>query len=80
MDAFSCIWPGIFEITFKYLENLVLLCFHFLKFLLDQYNILAADEDGRMLFLQTELFLYIFKCNWNRETGFVDKNFYFLLI
>ena len=37
---------------------------------------LGADEDGRMLFLHNELFVYIFKCKWNRETEqFLDKNF-----
>ena len=40
---------------------------------------LGADEDGRMLFLHNELFVYIFKCKWNRETEqFLDKNFYFV--
>ena len=29
----------------------------------------GADEDGRMLFLHNKIFLYIFKCKWNRETG-----------
>ena len=30
---------------------------------------LKADEDGRMLFLRKEFFLYIFKWEWNRGTG-----------
>ena len=30
---------------------------------------LGANEDGRMLFLHNELLLYVFKCEWNKETG-----------
>ena len=33
------------------------------------YNMLTADEDGRMLFLHNEFLSYIFKCKWNRESG-----------
>ena len=41
----------------------------FVKFPWEKYNMLRADEDGRMLFLHNEFLLYIFKCKWNRETG-----------
>ena len=73
---FYCILTNIFQITFKYLQNIVRLCFHFVKFPWEKYNMLGADEDGRMLFLHNELLVYIFKCKWKRETAqFLDKNF-----
>ena len=69
-DGFSgvlLIFDKHFQITFKYLQNIVILCFQFMKFL-------RADEDGRMQFVHNELLLYIFK--WNREIAqFLDKNF-----
>ena len=37
---------------------------------------LGADEDGGMLFLHSELLIYIFKCKWNRGTAqFLENNF-----
>ena len=39
------------------------------KISLRKNNMIGADEDGQMLFLQNKLLLYIFKCKWNRETG-----------
>ena len=43
------------------LWNYVRLCFHFVKFPWEKYNMLGADEDGRMLFPHNELLVYIFK-------------------
>ena len=65
---FYCFLVNIFQITFKCLQNIVRLCFHFVKFSWEKYNMLRADEDGRNLFLYNELLVYIFKCKWNRET------------
>ena len=74
--VFYCFLTNIFQITFKYLQNIVRLCFHFVKFPWEKYNMLGADEDGRMLFLHNELLVYIFKCKWNRETAqFLHKIF-----
>ena len=79
MGWFSyCFLTKNFQITFKYLQNIVILCFHLVKFPWEKYNLLGADEDCRMLFLHNELLLlvYIFKCKWNRETAqFLDKKF-----
>ena len=59
----------VFDIYFSnYLQNIVTLCFQFAKFSWEK-NMLGADEGSRMLFLHNERLLYIFKCNWNRETG-----------
>ena len=66
----------LFQITFKQFQIIVTLCFHFVKFPWEKYNMLKADEDGRMLFLHNELLVYIFKCKWNREAAqFLAKNF-----
>ena len=73
---FISFWQKNFQITFKCLQNIVILCFQFMKFSWQKYNVLGADEDDRMLFLHNKLLLYIFKCKWNRETGqFIYKNF-----
>ena len=67
--GFYCFLTNSFEITFKYLQNIVILCFLFVKFPWEKDNMLRADEDGRMLFLHNEFFSNIFKYKWNRETG-----------
>ena len=76
---FYCILTNIFQITFKYLPNIVRLYFNFVKFFGEKHYMLRADEDGRMLFLDNKLLVYIFKCKWNREnTQFLDKTFNFV--
>ena len=55
--------------NFQYLQNLAIICFQFVKFPWKKYNMLKADEDGRMLFFHKEFLLYIFKYKWNKETG-----------
>ena len=62
-----CFLANTFLITFKYLQNIAILCFHFVKLPWKKY-MLEADENGRMLFLHNEFLLYIFKCKWNRGT------------
>ena len=77
-------WDGFFTafwqtFTYKYLPNIIWLCFHFVKFSWEKYNMLGADEDGQMILLHNELLVYIFKYKWNRETTqFLDKNFNFV--
>ena len=68
-----CFLTNIFLITFKYLQNIAILCFQCVKFPWQKYNMLEADENGRMLFLHNEFLLYIFKCKWNRETRHLLK-------
>ena len=36
-------------------------CFQFVKFLLEKYNMLGVDEDGRMLILHNKLFFLHFR-------------------
>ena len=70
-----CFLTNILLITFKYLQNIAILCYQFVK--LPYLHLLEADENGRMLFLHNEFLLYIFKCKWNRESqAFADKSFY----
>ena len=45
---FYCFLTNIFQITFKYFQNIIRLCFHFVKFRWEKYNMLGADEDGRI--------------------------------
>ena len=77
-------WDGFFiafwqTFTYKYLPNVVWLCFHFMKLFWEKYNMLGADEDGQMILLHNEFLVYIFKYKWNRETTqFLDKNFNFV--
>ena len=74
---FYCFLTNIFQITFKYIQNIVIFCFQFVEL----YKMLRADEDSRMLFLFNELLLYISQCKWNRETRqLVDKSFEFCSI
>ena len=65
--GFYCFLANIFQITFKYLQNIVMLCFQFVKFPWEKYHMLSADEDGRMpmFSLLNEFLLYIFSNgNW----------------
>ena len=55
--VFYCFLTSIFQITFKHIQNMVVFCFQFVEFLWEKYNMLGADEDGRMLFLCNELLL-----------------------
>ena len=55
----------------NYLQNTVILCFQFVKFSLEKNHILRVVEDGGMLSLYNEFFLYISKYKWNRETGYL---------
>ena len=60
---------------------MVTLCFQFVKFLLEKYNMLGVDEDGRMLILHNKLLLYILECKWNKEAGhLVTKIFSFVAL
>ena len=54
--GFYCFLTNIFLITFKYLQNMAILCFQFVKFPWKKINMLRADEDG---FFLTN-FCYIF--------------------
>ena len=79
--VFYCLLTNIFPITFKCIQNMVTLCFQFVKFLLEKYNILGVDEDGRMLILHNKLLLYILECKWNKEAGhLVTKIFSFVAL
>ena len=71
-----CFLTKIFQITFKYLQNMVMLCSQFIKFPWKKYHMLRADEDGQMLFLHDEFFIMYFQMQmgWRKRT-FVDKNF-----
>ena len=55
MGFFYCFLTNIFQITFKYIQNIVIFCFQFVEFPWEKYNMLGLDEDGRMLFLCNEL-------------------------
>ena len=59
--CFYCFLINSFQITFKYLQNLVIVCFQFVKFLWKNYHMLKADKDGRMRMfcLHKEFLLYI---------------------
>ena len=52
-------WQTFFKLPFKYLQNIIILCFEFVKFPWEKYNILRAEEVGQMLFLHNEFLLYI---------------------
>ena len=67
--GFCFFLTNIFQITFKYLQNIVILCFQFVKFTWEKYHMLRTDEDDRMLSLHNEFLSYIFECKWNREIG-----------
>ena len=63
------------QISSKYRNTMLSFC----KISLKKYNMLEADENGRMLFLHNEFLLYIFKCQMQmeqRNQAFADKNFY----
>ena len=67
------------QIYSKYRNNIGILCFDFAKIPLKKYNMLEADENGRMLFFHNEFLLYIFKCLMQmqqRNQAFADKSFY----
>ena len=70
-----CFLTNIFQISLKYLPNIVILCFQFVKFPWEKY-MLRANEDGRMLFLHNEFWLHIFKCGhlWIKMSNFVQFN------
>ena len=61
--VFIAFWhfSNYLQVPSKYSKSILSIC----KISLKKYNMLEADEDGRMLFL----LWYIFKCKWNRETG-----------
>ena len=48
-DGFYCFLTNIFQITFKYLQNLVTLHFQLVKSHWEKYNMREADEDAWML-------------------------------
>ena len=76
--VFYCLLTNIFPITFKCIQNMVT-CFQFVKSLLEKYNMLGVDEDGRMLILHNKLLLCILECKWNKEAGhIVTKIFSFV--
>ena len=63
------------QISSKYRNTMLSFC----KISLKKYNMLEANENGRMLFLHNEFLLYIFKCQMQmeqRNQAFADKNFY----
>ena len=76
-----CFLTNIFQITFKYLQNIVI-CFHLVKYPWEKYNMLRADEDCWMLFLHNELLVYISNANrtekphkfWTKISNFVKFN------
>ena len=63
--VFGKYFSNYLQIPSKYSNLMLSIC----KISLRKNNMIGADEDGQMLFLQNELLLYIFKCKWNRETG-----------
>ena len=60
--VFITFWQTVFKLPFQYLQNIVILCFQFVKFIWEKYNVLGADEDGQWLFLHNKFscFCYIF--------------------
>ena len=68
MSWLSLLFDKHFSNYLHYLQSIAILCFQFVKFPWKKYNMLEADENGRMLFLHNEFLSYIFKCKWNRET------------
>ena len=66
MTWFYCFLTNIFQVNFKYLQNIVILCFQFVKFPCEKYHILRVYENGQMLSPHNEFLLY-FQCKWNRE-------------
>ena len=57
-----CFLTKIFQITFKYLQSIVILCFQSVKLPWEKYHMLRGDEDGRkqMFSLHKEFLWYIF--------------------
>ena len=63
------------QISSKYGNTMLSFC----EISLKKYNMLEADENGRMLFLHYKFLLYIFKCQMQmeqRNQAFADKSFY----
>ena len=62
-----CFLTNIFQISLKYLPNIVILCFQFVKFPWEKY-MLRVDEDGRMLCLSWQR-MFIFS-----NTNVIEKS------
>ena len=71
--GFYCFLKNIFQIIFKYLQNIVILWFQ--KFTWEKYHMLREHENGGMVALQNDFLLYILKCTWIEKSDICWQKF-----